>query len=466
MTTGYALGFQSVEREHAGVELDVEGRIPGWLDGSLLRNGPARFEVGGERVAHWFDGLGMLRRFAFDGGRVTYTDRFLRSRAYERVTEAGRMDGDQFGTEGRGLLGALRDLVLPRPTDNANVNVLRMGDRFVAVTETPVGVAFDPETLETLERVRFADLDGQMMTAHPHVDPETGETVTFSTHFGRTNRYVVSRRLPGGSRFHEVGAVPTDRPSYLHSFGLSRNYAVLAEIPFDVSPLRLLLPGGGAFIERYRWRPEEGTRFVVVDRDSGAVTAEVAAEPFFTFHHANAFEDGDALCVDLVAFDDPSVVDALYLDELEAGIPTVEAELRRYRVPLDGGEAARETVYDGGLTLPRVSPERNTRPYRYAYGQGTPSPDGRVPARLVKVDVGNHTATEWVDEGTYPGEPVFVPRPGGRAEDDGVVLSVVLDAAAEASVLVVLDGETFAEIGRARLPDVVPFDFHGQYVER
>ena len=69
----------------------------------------------------------------------------------------------------------------------------------------------------------------------------------------------------------------------------------------------------------------------------------------------------------------------------------------------------------------------------------------------------------WHSDHTYPGEPVFVATPGGTDEDDGVVLSVVLDAAAENSFLLVLDGKSFEEIGRATLPQTVPFGFHGQF---
>jgi len=464
-TTDWALGFQSVEREYAGHELPVSGRVPDWLDGALVRNGPGRFEVGGERVRHWFDGLGMLTRFAFDDGAVSYSNRFLRSREYRAVTEDGHLAGSQFGTSSRGLLRRLGDLLVPTPTDNANVNVVRLGDRFVAVTETPVGVEFDPVTLATAGRVPFSDLDGQMMTAHPHVDPVREETVTFTTDFGRTTHYRFYRRPNGEGRFRPIGSIPTRRPAYVHSFGLTPGHVVFAEFPFDVNPFRLLLPGSDSFIERYRWRPEAGTRFVVMDRESGAVVAEHTAEPFFAFHHVNAFEDDGALVVDLAAFDAPDVIDALYLDDLESGpLPSFDGRLRRFRLPVGDGEPTAETLYDDGVTLPRIHPGRNTRPYRYVYAQGPPVPGEDAPQRLLKVDTRAGGARAWSEPGTMCGEPVFVPDPGGDREDDGVVCSVVLEAPAERSSLLLLDGRTFEELGRAPLPHVVPFDFHGQFV--
>ena len=458
------MGFRSVDREYDAHSLEVEGAVPEWLDGSLLRNGPGKFEVGDERVAHWFDGLGMLTRFAFSGGTVEYSNRFLRSAEYRAVTDSGRMAGGQFGTSSRGLLGWLRERLLPSVTDNANVNVLRLGDRFVAITETQVGVEFDPRTLETVGRFRFDDLDGQMMTAHPHVDPRNGETVTFTTSFGRSSHYRIYRRPRGAERFRLLASVPTERPAYVHSFALTARHVVLVEFPFDVRPLRLLLPGSDAFIERYRWRPERGTRFVVVDRASGELVAEHDGDPFFAFHHVNAFDDDGELVLDVAAFDDPSVIDALYLDQLESGdVPVLEGELRRYRVPLEVGRVEGETLVGTGVTLPRVSPAWNTRRYRYAYAQGAPDPGANLKQRLLKADTQQRETLEWVEPGTLCGEPVFVPRPGGDGEDDGVVLSVALETSAGHSSLLVLDGPTFEEVGRAPLPHVVPFDFHGQF---
>jgi len=47
----YRLGFESCNTEYAGVDLPVEGSIPNWLDGTLLRNGPGKFESGEPRSA-------------------------------------------------------------------------------------------------------------------------------------------------------------------------------------------------------------------------------------------------------------------------------------------------------------------------------------------------------------------------------------------------------------------------------
>ncbi len=105
---------------------------------------------------------------------------------------------------------------------------------------------------------------------------------------------------------------------------------------------------------------------------------------------------------------------------------------------------------------------RNGRDYSYVYGigQDKKEPDD-WPERLVKVGVREGSAQVWREENCYPGEPVFVPAPGGQEEDEGVVLSVVLDVAAGTSFLLVLDAASFEEV--ARVPHHLPFGFHGQF---
>jgi carotenoid cleavage dioxygenase-like enzyme len=248
----------------------------------------------------------------------------------------------------------------------------------------------------------------------------------------------------------------------MHSFALTERYVVLVEFPLVVNPPSLAL-SGRPFIENYRWEPERGTTFLVIDRQDGTIRARVPGPAFFAFHHVNAFEDGRQLVLDLCAYDDASIVQALYLDRLRAGTATPHAQLRRYRVPLDGGAVLDEALPGESLELPRIDyRNRNGRPYRFAYGAGARSA-GDFLNQLVKVDLDSGEARTWSEDYCYPGEPVFVAAPDQSAEDDGAILSVVLDARAEASFLLVLDAHTFTELARAHAPLRIPFGFHGSF---
>ena len=459
---GRRLATRTLENEVQNRRLTVEGEIPEWLEGSLLRTGPAKFEAGERDLSHWFDGLAMLHAFAIADGEVRYSNKYLESNAYTHADSEGELGYQEFATDPcRDLFERFFSRFSPDLTDNANVNISKEAESFVSMTETPMPVEFDPETLETVGLAEYEDeVDGSLTTAHPHNDD--GYTYNYVTKFSKTSSYNVYR-MPDGTREREViASIDRDRPAYMHSFGLTENYVVLAEFPFVVNPLEMLVRDR-PFIENYRWKPGRGTRFVLVDRETGDVVADPVAEPFFAFHHVNAFEDDGTVVVDIVAYDDASVIDSLYLDEIRSEDFGIEGgTLRRYRLDEDGVES--ERLSDVPVELPRINYERNTQEYRYTYGVGNRRPrPADLPNRLVKVDVENRETDVWEEPGTYPGEPVFVAAPDAEEEDDGVILSVVLDTDAERSLLVVLDADDFAELGRATVDHHIPLGFHGNF---
>jgi len=461
----HRLGLRTFTEETRDCRLPVEGTIPAWLDGHLLRNGPGQFEVGGEAVAHWFDGLALLRSFEISDGGVTYGARFLRSEAYTHAQATGELGYMEFGTNpDYSLPRRLLQVARGRLTDNASVDVTTIGGDVAAVTETARSVVVDPATLSTRRTHTFDDdLPVLGSLAHAHYDFEREAVVGLGFEYGPTSRYRVFRRPKGSATREEIGHVAVDRPSYLHSFALTDRYVVLTEPPFDVNPLRMAR--GRPFIENFRWRPDQGTTFHVLDRRSGERVACPQTDPFFVFHHVNAYEGtGDEIVVDLVAFEDASIVDALYLDALRRPeLDSPGGELRRYRLDLGAGTVDAEQLHPGPLEFPMLNyREYNTRRHRYVYGVGRTGGDGFLNC-LRRVDVVSGAAESWHEPDTYPGEPVFVPEPDGDAEDAGVLLSVVLDAAAERSFLLALDASDLSELARAPLPHVLPFGFHGQF---
>ncbi len=461
-TTAWQLGLSTLEDEVTVDELPLSGELPAWLGGSLLRTGPARFEVGRQRMRHWFDGLAMLHRFTVGSGRVSYANRFLESRSYKAARDQGRIAFGEFATDPcRSLFKRVQTLfssdALP---DNANVNLVKLGERFIAMTETPLPVEFDGRTLQTAG-VRPYRTPGQLTTAHPHMQLENGAMLNYAAKLGARSSY----------RFFEVGAHASEprllasldvrEPAYMHSFGLTVRWFVLAEFPYVVNPLALAL-SGRPYIENYRWKPELGTRFTLVDRATGAVAARFQTDPCFAFHHVNAYDDGEEAVVNLCAYPDPSIVEDLYLDRLRAGKPISPAALTRFRLRPGDGSVSSERLAEEDLELPRINyPRCNERPYRYVWGTGG-GPEGWI-EQIRKIDTVGGEPLAWSEPGCYPGEPVFVARPGGEDEDDGVLLSVVLDADARTSFLLVLDAADLSELARAQAPHHIPFGFHGQF---
>lgn len=469
MRQTHALGFEDVTTERELEELPVKGALPEWLRGSLLRNGPARFRVGERAYRHWFDGLAMLHRFAIADGAVSYSNRYLDSPAHQAAVGENRIAYGEFASDPcRSIFKRVTTAFTPPQFgSNANVNLSVIADQLVAMTETPMAVAFDPQTLATAGVVGYDDdIAGFVTTAHPLYDFDRRENFNYLLNFGPRSTYHVYALPDGSHTRRRVASIDVKEPAYIHSFGMTERFVVLVEFPLVVNPLKLLV-SGKPFIENYEWKPERGARFHVIDKSSGQVVASARSEAFFAFHHVNAWEEDGAVLVDICAYPDPRIIDALYLDRVVDGIEpdeSVTAKLRRFRVPLGGGAVTSAQISDVPLELPRINfKPHNGKPYRYAYGTSH-SPDGRFIDQLAKIDTTTGETRVWREPETYPGEPVFVARPNATGEDDGVVLAVVLDGVRETSFLLCLDAASFTELARAEVPQVVPFGFHGQFM--
>ena len=168
--------------------------------------------------------------------------------------------------------------------------------------------------------------------------------------------------------------------------------------------------------------------------------------------------------MDMVAYPDSHVIQDLYLSPLRAGKPvTVAGVLTRFRIALRDGAVDRTELAFERLELPRINYAAVAgRSYRFVWGTGVQSAGGFFDS-IVKIDIETGEITRWYEPGYYPGEPVFVASPGSSIEDEGVILSVVLDPQIGRSFVLVLDASSLAERARAEVPHHIPFGFHGSY---
>ncbi|MFB6303597.1 MAG: carotenoid oxygenase family protein [Haloferacaceae archaeon] len=468
----WTAGFET-QSEETTARLDVEGEIPAWLEGTYLANGPGAFEVGDRPLVHWFDSLAMLRRITVRDGTVEYANRYLRSRDFEFARERGRVRTAFPGTPpDRSLPVRAWQAATGEFTDNASIGVARMGGEVLAVTESPWGLTVDPETLDVRGRRDLtAGLDVGFTLGHLHHDAEEGAFYNLGGSYGRDPGYTLFRRSDGGDGPGDptpLARVRVDRSylPYVHSFAVTERYAVVALPPFGVSP-RALLAGVArqrTFLDAFDAHDDPST-FVVLDRRTGERVAAVETAPFFVYHHANAYETdaGGSVVVDCVTYPDERAVTGLTLSNLRSESADVPpGELTRFRLDLEAGRVTRRRLRAGPVEFPAVDYRNvNGRPYRNVWlAEGGAGP---LPTRLVRLDVRDGDACRYEPgPAAFPSEPVVVPPPGGDGVD-GVVLSVVLDAGRDRSVLVVLDAETMAEVARAPLPHRLPYPFHGQF---
>lgn len=459
--------FRRSAENHTAVQAEIEGTIPDWLRGEVVRTCPAVFETKAWRAQHWFDGLGMIYAFRIGDTAIDFRSRLLDSET-ARDAWHGKANLGSFGTPtARPLLKRIFEPV-PRISDNTNVNIVRMGPELVAMTEGDRQNIIDDNTLAAVGSVAYAKdaLSGAIMTAHPHFDFERAKILNVGTAFGVSGTVSVYEHAPAARQRDIVGSWKTNRVPYVHTFGLTPRHAILVAHPYAVNPVKMLWSSKG-YIDHFDWHPEEGTRLVLIDRSGGAVREHVT-DAFFVFHTVNAFERGNETVLDLLAYPNVDIMASLRTARMIAELPNLRPSLVRIVMRPGVERATVEKLSDVGFEFPSTNYKRaNGHPYRFAYGASDGyQAAGAYASAIVKIDIETGQSTSF-SLGTHIfGEPLFVSRPGGDAEDDGVLLTVGSAQNAESSVLAVIDAKSMSLIASAKVQSSIPLGFHGSFVRK
>lgn len=424
--------FAPVPDEITAVDLPVEGALPPSLNGRYVRNGPNP-RTGAS--PHWFVGDGMLHGVELRGGAAcAYRNRWVRTRAF--LEEAPWLGPD-----------GVPDLTVGR----ANTHVICHAGRLLALVES----SYPTEVTPSLDTVGWYDFGGRLttaMTAHPKRCPLTGELHFFA--YSHRPPFLTYHRADAQGVLRQSEVIEVPAPTMIHDFAITRDHVIFMDLPvvFDLERVAAgQLP--------YRWSDTYGARVGVMPRGGGPADLRwLEVEPCYVFHALNAFDADGGIVMDVVRY-----------PELWRESPSTfaAARLHRWRIDLTGGRVREEPLDDRAVEFPRGDERRTGLPHRYGYAVDTArGADDQTGTALVKYDV-QSGAVELHDfgPGCRPGEPVFVPGPGG-GEDDGWVLSYVYDAARDGSDLVVLEASRFGTpaAARVRLPRRVPFGFHGSWI--
>lgn len=455
--------FQSLNIEISDVPLPVVGQIPEWLQGFFIRNGPAKFEMSNEQLNHWFDGFAMLHRFHIHDSKIIYTNKFIESEAYQKGLKQNKVCLEEFATMPKtNWLGKIKRIVKPAPTDNTNVNVTTVSGQHLALTETCRYNAFDPATLNTLGPFQYDDkIPGILTSAHPHYDFQRNEVYNYTVKIGPGSAYYIYKiRAQSKSRVL-LTKIPVKNPSYMHSFVMTENFIVLIEPPMLLNQLQFIF-SRKPFIQNYHWKPEVGTRFTVIDKNDGEIKFKKTTEAFFLFHQINAYELKENIIIDAPTFTDTKIIDDMYLNRLiKNGIS--KPQTNRFLLNIRHKTISKTALSDAHIELPRIHYKRNNgRPYQYTYAVGLHNKEHFFQF-LVKLDIHTGNYKTWEQPQCIPSEPVFVANPKTAQEDDGVILSVVLDTLKRKSFLLILNAANFEEQATAELPHGIPYGLHGNF---
>ncbi|KAL8375618.1 hypothetical protein RB595_006948 [Gaeumannomyces hyphopodioides] len=427
------------------------------------------------------------------------------------------------------LLGAQQSLFLPQGMigpDEANLNVVpRRGmhlppdnnplsrgqpadspetEEVLVHTDFNLLQVCDAKTLEPKRIITYAEIDPELagygICAHPPKDRARGQTFN----------YIISKDGVLSIFGLDIRAKPAKllwktplpcAPCYVHSLAMTDRFVVFIRIPIHMDVSDTTKP----VMEMLVFEPESPTQFFVLDKFTGKHVATYNGNGFMFFHSINAYDFVDpktnevTIHVDLCSYEAGPVPyrEYCFSNVLDPARPFVDGTVVRYELAnvdgtgIDPATPGRVTVAAAipgiAAELPRIAKSASAKPgYRFVYftagnggaAPGTQVPIGRLGNGLKTVQAaffGSLGKSDWktgrflrwqpADGESCPCEPVFVQRPGATEEDDGVVLTIVINREGTHSILVALDGKTFTEVARADMPQVYALGPHGSFVE-
>lgn len=429
-------------------ELVVTGEIPTDLRGTFFRNGPNPQHVLNERH-HLFDGDGMIHAFEFMDKRIRYYNKWVRTERFELERESGR---SLFG----GMVNRWKDpSVQDRSGNVANTNVIWHGGKLLALFEAGFPIEINPENLETIGPWNFDGKLDRAMTAHPKIDPKTGDLLFYSNVFG-VSRELVFFRANSTGEIIETRKIPTPYHSMIHDFAITENYII-----FSLFPLTISMERAAKGLSPIAWESELGARFGLVPRDGSLEVKWIKTESCFAFHFMNAYEENEKVILDAIVADTiPD--DATPFQGQEDDFPT---RLIRWTLDPLNLVVEKEVVDSTRGEMPRMDERFCGQKYQHGFFAGKLNDSGSSETWNAIVHIDYKTKNKrifTVPDNDVVNEAIFVPKAGSH-EGEGYLLSLVYRSQENRSDLLVLDSTKIdhGPIATIEIPHRVPFGFHG-----
>jgi carotenoid cleavage dioxygenase-like enzyme len=437
--------YAPVTDEITAEDLNVIGAIPEELDGRWLRNGPNPIGEVDPATHHWFVGNGMVHGVRLRAGRAEwYRNRWVRGQSEAEALGEPMPTGPvhtEFGQAG----------------PNTSVGGFA-GEIWALVEAGGVPMRMTPE----LDTICYDDFGGTLpngFSAHPKYDPATGELHAMCYTWPDLIDHVQYVVVGSDGRVSKVVDVPVDDMPMIHDMSITENYALVYDLPVTVS-IDL------AMQERFpfAWNPDHGARVGLLRRDADNADDIVWCEvPMsYVYHPLNAYEDDDGrVVVDVCSYD------VMFDKDQNGPLGDTTPVLDRWTIDPQTRTTKVDNIDERLHEFPRHNPKVGGSKHRFGYTAGATNGKADLFGANYKIDYDAGTIIEHDHgEGRGGAEPIFVPKEGGTAEDDGWLMVAVHDATVDRSDLVILDAADFGgdEVARIELPRRVPHGFHGNWV--
>lgn len=454
----WRLGFDNPPKPDLAATAEVTGRLPADLAGTFYRIGPAQHERAGRRYDHWFDGDGMAQAWQIADGRVTHCARMVQTPKYQAETRAGRFLYPAFGTRFDGM----RPADSPNAINAANINLISHGGRLLALWEGGEAFELAPDDLESRGFWSVADeTRNAPFSAHPRVEPD-GTLWNFGA--AQWAGKLILYRIDANGVAAKLGVLDMPQRSMVHDFIVTARHIVV------VFPSLVLEDGDGSFLDRHRFRPDLPMAALVIDKNDFTVVRRHDLPPGFVFHYGNGWEEDDGtIRFDACLYENADLVFGALRHVMSGkAVPASPSQSTLVTLRPDGGIDLQALC--GGIEFPRVDPRviggRHRTVYAASGALGEERAEHPLLSAVVRCDIDTGATARFAFEPTQMVEEhVFVPRPGGSAEDDGWLIGTALDIAERRTRLQVFDAARIADgpLAVARLPYALPLGLHGSF---
>ncbi|MEZ5937861.1 MAG: carotenoid oxygenase family protein [Hyphomonadaceae bacterium] len=447
-TTAPAAGF-----DPAPMKL-IAGKAPKGLAGTLYRNGPGQLRYGETYLSHWFDGDGMIQRLAIEDGKAIHTGRFVQTPKRKAEQAAGKFLAPGFGSLGdKSYPVANSDDV-----NAANTSVIMSGGELLALWEAGSAWGVDPATLETRKpKVWRDDLKGMPFLAHPKREPD-GRLWNLAVSGAHVGIYRIS---PAGE-LEDFQMVNVGAPAYIHDWTMTERKLIILVQPWLMT--RQIPP----FVDSLAWKPGEGLKIMILDKDDLSKVRWAEAPPRAFYHTGAAWEDSDGTVrLDAVFYREPILGSGGGQSEMRGEYKSGEQAtgyLSMLTIPASGGVKLEETEIEG--EFPQVDPRRHglRRKLTLLAAGSAPNRPGNTSVAVRDWDSGKTHAYDFGADYLVE-EFLIAPKPRGSKETDAWLIGVTLNTKARASELHVFDAASVegGPVASWRAGYAWPLGFHGAW---
>jgi len=450
--------FAPVAEEHDTQNMEVIGTIPADLVGNFLRIGPNPAHIFSVEKYHVFDGDGMIHAIEFANGNARYRNRFVQTEGYQLEQQSGDW-----------IWKGLNSIMDPSPSrvpegvsatkSLANTAFVYHNNTLYALHEPSQPHIISLPALETRGTTDFKGKLTHPFTAHPKVDHNTGDMMTFGYSFEAP--YVQYSVINAAGELVHSTPVSIPKPVFMHDFAVSEKYSLFLDFPITFDVERAI--AGGPALD---FEPEHGARIGVLPRfgnDEDIRWFEV--ETGVVIHTANAWDDGAEVVLQASRSKTSDVLGAA--ETTVAGETEKMGQLYEWRLNMETGAVSERLLDQTHCDFTRINDAYSTRENRFIYAAIFHPTRPLTFVGVVKYDneSGSSELFEYGDE-RFGGEAVFAPRVNATAEDDGYLVSFIHDEAADQSECLIIDAQKLSAgpVARILMPHRVPYGFHAGWV--